>query len=221
MHPNADTQAPQTRVDRVGALLLAAGAGSRLGHRPKSALMLDGVPLIRRHIMALLGAGLHDVVVVLGHHAADLEPLIADCPITRVYNPHPEAGQVSSLRVGLQALLAPVDAVLVSLADLALIDSQDIREVLQAYAERPVHTEVVVPTVQGLPGNPVVFSQAVRQSLLAQAEHVGCKDWQAQHPAAVHHWITHNQHYRTDVDTAQHIERLAQTTGHRLQWPTT
>jgi CTP:molybdopterin cytidylyltransferase MocA len=114
-----------------------------------------------------------------------------------------------------------VDAVLVSLADLALINSQDIQDVLHAYAERPAHTEVVVPTVQGLPGNPVVFSQAVRQSLLAQAEHVGCKDWQVQHPAAVHHWITHNQHYRTDMDTPQDIEMLAQTTGHRLQWPTT
>jgi molybdenum cofactor cytidylyltransferase len=182
--------------------------------------MLDGVPLIRRHVMALLGAGLQDVVVVLGHHAADLEPLIQDFPVTRVYNPDPGAGQVSSLRWGLQALLSPVDAVLVSLADLALIDSQDIRDVLHAYAERPVHTEVVVPTVQGLPGNPVVFSQTVRQSLLAQAEHVGCKDWQAQHPVAVHPWITHNQHYRTDMDTPQDIDMLARTTGHRLQWPT-
>jgi molybdenum cofactor cytidylyltransferase len=75
--------------------------------------------------------------------------------------------------------------------------------------------------VQGLPGNPVVFSQAVRQSLLAQAEHVGCKDWQAQHPVAVHHWITHNQNYRTDMDTPQDIDMLARTTGQRLQWPTT
>jgi molybdenum cofactor cytidylyltransferase len=221
MQVSLEPHSQQTRVDRVGALLLAAGAGSRLGHRPKSALMLEGVPLIQRHIMALLGAGLQDVVVVLGHHAADLAPLIQDFPVTRVYNPHPEAGQVSSLRWGLQALSAPVDAVLVSLADLALINSQDIQDVLHAYAERPAHTEVVVPTVQGLPGNPVVFSQAVRQSLLAQAEHVGCKDWQVQHPAAVHHWITHNQHYRTDVDTPQDIEMLAQTTGHRLQWPST
>jgi molybdenum cofactor cytidylyltransferase len=221
MQVSLEPHSQQTRVDRVGALLLAAGAGSRLGHRPKSALMLEGVPLIQRHIMALLGAGLQDVVVVLGHHAADLAPLIQDFPVTRVYNPHPEAGQVSSLRWGLQALSAPVDAVLVSLADLALINSQDIQDVLHAYAERPAHTEVVVPTVQGLPGNPVVFSQAVRQSLLAQAEHLGCKDWQVQHPAAVHHWITHNQHYRTDMDTPQDIEMLAQTTGHRLQWPST
>ena len=32
----------------VGAVLLAAGSASRMGHRPKCLLELDGVPLIRR-----------------------------------------------------------------------------------------------------------------------------------------------------------------------------
>ena len=36
----------------VGAVLLAAGAGSRLGHKPKSLLELDGVPLIHRQLAA-------------------------------------------------------------------------------------------------------------------------------------------------------------------------
>ena len=53
----------------VGAVLLAAGAGSRLGHRPKSLLELGGVPLIVRQLVALSGAGVDELVVVLGHHA--------------------------------------------------------------------------------------------------------------------------------------------------------
>ena len=50
----------------VGAVLLAAGAGSRLGNKPKSLLELDGVPLIHRQLAALSGAGVDEVVVVLG-----------------------------------------------------------------------------------------------------------------------------------------------------------
>ena len=42
---------------RVGAVLLAAGCGARLGNRPKSLLQLDGVPLIRRLLSALTAAG--------------------------------------------------------------------------------------------------------------------------------------------------------------------
>ena len=49
------------------AVLLAAGAGSRMGHRPKSLLLLDGEPLIRRQVHALQTAGASQLVVVLGH----------------------------------------------------------------------------------------------------------------------------------------------------------
>ena len=50
----------------VGAVLLAAGSGARLGHRPKCLLELGGVPLIQRQLIALSGAGVDEVVVVLG-----------------------------------------------------------------------------------------------------------------------------------------------------------
>jgi molybdenum cofactor cytidylyltransferase len=57
----------------VGAVLLAAGAGTRLGGRPKALLELGGVPLILRQLIALSGAGVDEVVVVLGHHADAVE----------------------------------------------------------------------------------------------------------------------------------------------------
>ena len=52
----------------VGAVLLAAGSGSRMGQRPKSLLELGGVPLIRRQLIALSGAGLDEGVLGLGHY---------------------------------------------------------------------------------------------------------------------------------------------------------
>ena len=60
----------------VGAVLLAAGSGSRMGQRPKSLLELGGVPLIRRQLIALSGAGMDEVVVVLGHYAERIEEAV-------------------------------------------------------------------------------------------------------------------------------------------------
>ena len=203
----------------VGAVVLAAGSGSRMGHRPKSLLELGGVPLIRRQLIALSGAGVDEVVVVLGHHAALIEPVIQDFPVTIVHNPQPDEGQVSSLRLGLNALHGKLDAVMVTLADLALINAQDLTDLIAAYKKRPESAQVVIPTVNELPGNPVMFSQDVRLQVLSEHANVGCKQWQARHPDQVHRWITPNRRYRLDMDTAEDIEALAQSTGHRLLWP--
>jgi CTP:molybdopterin cytidylyltransferase MocA len=204
----------------VGAVLLAAGSGSRMGHRPKSLLELGGVSLIRRQIIALSGAGVDELVVVLGHHAERIAQAVQEFPVTVVHNPDPDAGQNASLRLGLQALSPKIDAVLVALADQPLINSQDINDLIGAYKKRLDGTQVVQPTVDGQPGNPVMFSAEVREQILAGEASVGCKQWQAAHPEQVHRWATTNQRYRTDVDTPEDIEALAARTGHRLRWPT-
>ena len=77
----------------IGAVLLAAGSASRMGHRPKSLLELDGVPLIRRQMLALSGAGVKDIVVVLGHYADRIKEAIRELPATLVHNPDPDAGR--------------------------------------------------------------------------------------------------------------------------------
>lgn len=203
----------------VSSVVLAAGAGSRLGYRPKSLLELGGVPLIRRQLIALSGAGIDQVVVVLGHHAQAIEPVIQDFPVTIVHNPQPDDGQVSSLRLGLQAIQGKVDATLVTLADLALLNAQDMTDLISAYKKKPSGAQVVIPTHDDLPGNPVMFDQEVREAILAGGAHVGCKQWQNQNPDAVYRWSTPNRRYRLDIDSAGDIEELAQTTGHRLRWP--
>lgn len=203
----------------IGAVLLAAGSGSRMGHRPKSLLELDGVPLICRQLIALSGAGVDEVVVVLGHYADRIEEAVKEFPVTLLRNSNPDAGQVSSLRLGLQALSSKLDAVLIALADQPLISSQDISDLISAYKKRPQDTLVVQPSVEGLPGNPVIFSNEVRQQILLGDASVGCRQWQSANPSQVHPWVSSNNNYRTDVDTLEDIAALAARTGHQLIWP--
>lgn len=205
----------------VGAVLLAAGSASRMGHQPKCLLELGGVSLIRRQLIALSGAGVDEVVVVLGHYADQIEPAVQSFPISVVHNPNPDDGQVSSLRIGLQTLSSKLDAVVVGLADQPLINAQDITDLIAAYKKRPEQAGVVQPSVDGLPGNPVMFSAQVRDDILAGASNVGCKQWQASNPSLVHHWATSNARYRVDVDTPDDITALEARTGHKLKWPAT
>ena len=203
----------------VGAVLLAAGEGLRIGRRPKCLLELGGVPLIRRQLIALSGAGIDEVVVVLGHHAEWIEPVVVTFPVTLARNPRPQDGQVSSLRIGLAALAGKLDAVLVALADQPMVNAQDITSLIGAYKQRAHGSEVLVPMVAGEPGNPVMFSAEVREQILAGGAKVGCRQWRAAHPEAVAHFVTDNRRFRVDVDTEDDIARFERDTGHRLRWP--
>jgi CTP:molybdopterin cytidylyltransferase MocA len=203
----------------VGAVLLAAGSGSRMGTRPKSLLELGGVPLIRRQLIALSGAGVDEVVVVLGHHAELIEPVVQSFPVTIVRNPTPDEGLVSSQRIGLAALGGKLDAVVIALADQPMMQSQDIIALIGAWKKRPEGTSVVYPEVGGQRGNPVVIGADVREQVLAGEVNVGCRQWQAAHPEAVAPFVTDNRRYRVDVDTPEDLERFERETGHTLRWP--
>jgi len=203
----------------IGAVLLAAGAGRRMGGRPKALLELGGVPLVLRQLIALSDAGVDELVIVLGHHAEQILPVIEPFPLTVVHNPRPDDGQVSSQRLGLAALNPNLDAVLVALSDQPLINEQDITSLIGAFKKRPEGTAVVAPRVAGRPGNPVIFSGAVREQILAGAGNAGCRQWRAAHPQSVHHFDTDSHRFIVDLDTLQDIERFERTTGHLLRWP--
>lgn len=202
----------------VGAVLLAAGAGSRLGGRPKALLELGGVPLIRRQLIALSGAGVDEVVVVLGHHAEAIEPVIAEFPVTLVRNPDPDAGQASSVRIGLAALSGKLDAVIVALADQPLVHAQDITGLIGAFKKRGA-AAMVVPRHAGAPGNPVIFEAALRDQWLAGEANAACRQWREAHPSQVHWLDTDNSRYGIDIDTPEDLQRFTERTGHVLRWP--
>jgi CTP:molybdopterin cytidylyltransferase MocA len=203
----------------IGAVLLAAGAGRRMGGRPKPLLELAGVPLVLRQLIALSAAGIDELVIVLGHHAGRILPLIEHFPLTVVHNPRPDDGQASSQRLGLGALDPDIDAVLVALADQPLVNEHDITSLIGAFKKRPDGTALVVPRVANRPGNPVIFSAAVRERILAGEADVGCRQWRTANPQAVHHFDSDSERFIVDVDTPEDIERFERHTGHALRWP--
>lgn len=203
---------------RYAAVLLAAGSASRMGHRPKCLLERDGQALIHRTVQCLLDAGIQELVVVLGHYAQEIAPALAGLAVTVVINPHPEQGIISSQRLGLQSVSANCGAVVMCLADQPLIETQDITDLLQAFAKRPSNTDVVFPQVQGQPGNPVALSAAVRAAVLQASEDFGCQTWRQLNRSLVQAWVSDNLHYITDLDSEADIALLRQM-DIQLRWP--
>lgn len=205
--------------NRVGAVLLAAGEGSRLGKVPKCLLSLQGVPLIKRHMIALSGAGVDEVVVVTGYYHADVEPVVESFPVTVVRNPAPEQGQQSSVRLGLEALTNTLDLVLIMLADQPLLTADDLTELISAFRKRSPGTSIVYPEVNEQRGNPVIFSGALIAQLLAADKKIGCRQFIDNNPTLVHKLITENDHFVLDIDTPEDVAAFEKRTGWQLTLP--
>lgn len=204
---------------RVGAVLLAAGEGSRLGGVTKCLLRLQGVPLINRHLIALSGGGVDDVVVVTGYHHTEIEPAVETFPVTVIRNPQPEQGQQSSVRIGLEALGNKFDVILIVLADQPLLSSAEFTELIAAFKKRPPGTSIVYPEVKGQRGNPVVFSGDVIPELLATNASIGCRKFIDDNPVLVHRHITENDRFTLDIDTPEDLAAFEKRTGWKLTMP--
>ncbi|WP_300557906.1 nucleotidyltransferase family protein [Limnohabitans sp. Rim8] len=205
----------------MGAIVLAAGAGSRMGHRPKCLLQLSGRSLLERQLEALSEAKLAPLLVVLGHYAERIQQEIAlqHWGARVVLNHQPDDGHVSSLRAGLLALPLDLDAVMVLLADQPMIDAQAVHALIQAYAARPVGTQLLQPTVQDLPGNPVIFSSVVVSQIMAGDVQMGARQWQKAHPNESYRWKTPDARYCLDVDNEEDRQTVETLTGQSLIWP--
>lgn len=114
----------------VGAVVLAAGSGSRMGRDNKLLLEVGGRPMVRHVIGAASSGGCHVIHAV--YASEDVRTAIGQAAVT-VYNPRAASGQASSLQVGLQSLPEEVAAAIILLGDQPLVGARTVRMLLRAW----------------------------------------------------------------------------------------
>lgn len=203
---------------RIGAVLLAAGEGQRMGGVAKPLIRLQGVPLISRQLVALSGAGVDEVVVVTGHARSAIEEQLRSFVVTLAHNEAHADGQQGSVRVGLGALSGPFDAVVIMPVDLPLIGAADLTELIGAFKKRS-SGHVLVPMVNGQRGNPIILDAEALERIRASDTNLGCRHLIEREPELIHAYETANTRFVTDLDTLDDVKELAARTGWRLELP--
>ena len=161
-------------MKQFGIVMLAAGSSSRMGS-PKQLLDYGGIPLLRHAAdVALRSVCYGNVTVVLGSHAGDLRPALANLPVTIVENPHWEQGMGTSIHCGVAfADAAGLDGVILALADQPLVTPESLDRLIHLHCEtgRPI----VAARYAGTVGVPVFFAREYFSKLLALKPQQGCK----------------------------------------------
>ena len=142
---------------RVAAVVLAAGRSTRMGSNTLLA-EISGKPLLRLVAEAALASRASPVIVVTGHERERAEAALTGLPVHFVHNPDFAAGLGTSLRTGISAVPAEADGAIVLLGDMPQVDGPLIDRLLAAFDPEKGGL-IVIPSIEGKRGNPVVWSR--------------------------------------------------------------
>jgi molybdenum cofactor cytidylyltransferase len=158
----------------VAAIVLAAGRSTRMAGSNKLVAEIAGQPLVRIVAQQALASRARPVIVVAGYQRERIEAALAGLPVQIVHNPDYEKGLSTSVKTGISAVGAALDGAIVCLGDMPWIDAKLLDRLIDAFdPERGAL--IVVPTVAGRRGNPVLWSRRFFPELAALDGDVGAR----------------------------------------------
>jgi molybdenum cofactor cytidylyltransferase len=193
----------------ISGVILAAGKSTRMG-RPKQLLPLRGRPLLQHVIDAAAGSRLDEILLVLGHRADEVRAAIEIPDRMRIiFNAEFEAGQSSSLQVGLHSVDARAAAAAILLGDQPQISTELIDCVIQAFASdpAPILRPVFASSNGCVPGHPVILQRSVWSDVMRLLGDEGARSLISAHPESVRELTIEGEAPR-DIDTQADFEAL-------------
>jgi molybdenum cofactor cytidylyltransferase len=140
------------------------------------------------------------VIVVTGHQRERVEAAVSGLDVVLVHNPNFAGGLSTSLKAGIAAVPADADGAIVCLGDMPQVDAKLIDRLLSAF-DPEKGALVVVPTIDGKRGNPVVWSRRFFPELAALDGDTGARHLIASYPEAVTEVPLTGNAALVDVDT--------------------
>jgi molybdenum cofactor cytidylyltransferase len=199
---------PKESVGReeIAILILAAGPSSRLG-QPKQQLLIDGSSLLVRTVATALESNIGKVYVVIGYDEVAHRKLMNEQNVEIIFNSKWKKGMGSSLKAGLNFLLAQnksLKGILVMVCDQPLLTITHLQQLAHTYKQ--TNSDIVASYYTGTAGVPALFSKALFGELQLISDMEGAKK------------IIQNNLHKTstipfeggafDIDTPEDYERL-------------
>jgi molybdenum cofactor cytidylyltransferase len=203
-------EAKLAQPGKVAALVLAAGQSRRMGPANKLLAPVDGRPMVAHAVDAMLASRADPVIVVTGHQADEVRAALGNRAVVWTHNPDYASGLSSSLAVGLAALPEDAEGVVIGLGDMPRITAAQIDRLIAAF--NPLEGRaIVVPTVRGKRGNPVLFATRFVPEMRAIGGDVGARHLIGEHAEEVVEIEFDDDGALLDIDTPEALAALVGT----------
>jgi len=133
-----------------------------MGHF-KPLLQVDGQSLIQRAISVFRQNRIDDIIVVVGHRAADLEAALVTEEVRIARNEAYMRGMFSSVKIGMRQLPDHSEAFFVLPVDIAFVRSATIGRLIEAYRNHP--GRIYHPCVENRRGHPPLIPAHLAEAI--------------------------------------------------------
>ncbi|MCS7094497.1 MAG: nucleotidyltransferase family protein [Thaumarchaeota archaeon] len=154
---------------RFAAIVLGAGASIRMRGGFKLVEEVGGKEVVRRVVEAALGSECSPVVVVLGYMAERVRSVLPK-GVEVVLNSDWSSGMSSSIRKGVEAVMARAEGVIICPGDMPFVRSETLNKLVKACGEG-----IAYCAVAGEVRSPVAFSSRYFKDLMALEGDEGAK----------------------------------------------
>lgn len=192
-------------ASRIAAIVLAADCSSRMA-KFKPMLPLAGSTALEHCIRLFRAAGVGEVIAILGHRAAELQPLAERAGARCIHNPHYKQGMFSSITAGSRALANGVEAAFVLPAEIPLVRPHTIRRMASVFVTR--RDGIVYPVFEGHRGYPPLIGRKLLNEAARDGVTGSLFDLLARHENEAINLCVADQCIHMDMDTPANYEAL-------------
>ena len=160
------------KINKISAILLAAGQSKRMNGENKLSKKIQGIPLIKLSVKNILASSIDELIIVLGYQKEIIEKLIdKNERIKFVFNKDFEKGMATSIKTGVKNLSKETEAFFVCLGDMPLIN----KDIFNLLIKSKSNKEIIVPTYKNKQSNPILFSISMKKKIMTIDGDVGAK----------------------------------------------
>ena len=150
-------------IPTITAIIPAAGYASRMGSI-KPLLPLGKGTVIDTIVGSFKGAGVTDVIVVLGHRCKEIIVELKKNNVVWVVNEQYAQGMMSSFKKGIEALGDSTQAFFIMPADIPLVRPSTLKDLVSTHKAHP--GQIIYPTFKGQRGHPPLIPTYFREKIL-------------------------------------------------------
>ena len=167
---------------KIVGLLLAAGLSRRFGSN-KLLFNIQKEPLVRRTARCLLGAGVAELIVIVGHQSDQVAAVLVDLPLRCEINQQYQLGRMHSVHTGWTHIPDDTDGVLICPADLFRLEIMDVQKVMSAFQQS--NKSLIIPHFNQQRGHPIIIPSKYKREILDYLPRGGCRAFISDHPQFV------------------------------------